>query len=96
MAKAPVLFVLILFITFPVWVALGGMAFGLIVGLIGAIFGIVGAIFGIFFAVLGGAFHLIFGLGSWHTHHHFFNPYIFLALIIVAVLVISKRSKRAN
>ena len=95
MTKSPVLLVLILFLTIPIWIAAGGMAFGLIMGLIGAIFGVVGAIFGVFFGILGGAFHLLFGWGS-HGHHFFFNKYIFLALIIVAALVISKRSKRVN
>ncbi|HZX74161.1 MAG TPA: hypothetical protein VFE57_07065 [Cyclobacteriaceae bacterium] len=96
MAKSPVLLVLILFITFPIWIAAGGIAFGLIMGLIGAIFGVIGALFGVFFGIIGGAFHLLFGLGSWHGHHFFFNKYIFLALIIVAVLVMSKRPRRVN
>ena len=93
MAKSPVLLVLILFITFPIWIAAGGLVFGLIMGLIGAIFGVIGAVFGVFFGLIGGVFHLLFGLGSWHGHHFFFNKYIFLTLIIVVAIVISKRSK---
>jgi Flp pilus assembly protein protease CpaA len=96
MAKSPVLLVLILFLTFPIWIAAGGVVFGLMMGLIGAIFGVIGAIFGIFFGIIGGAFHLLFGLGSWHGHHFFFNKFVCLALIIVAVLVVNKRSKRVN
>ena len=95
MAKSPVLLVLILFITFPIWIAAGGILFGLIMGLIGAVFGVIGALFGVFFGIIGGALHLLFGLGSW-GHHFFFNKYIFLALIIVTAIIVSKRSKKTN
>jgi hypothetical protein len=98
MAKAPVLFVLVLVLTFPLWIGVGGMFFGLMMGLIGgligAFFGLMGAIFGVVFGILGEVFHIFFGFGSWHGHHYFFNKYVFLALVIVAALVISKRTKK--
>jgi|GEM_PF-6169662 len=97
MAKSPILLVLILFITFPFWIAAGGIGFGLFMGLIGAMIGVIGAIFGIFFGLLGGALHFLFGFGSWHDHHpFFFNKYIFLAIVIIAGIIISKRSKPTN
>ena len=95
MAKAPIILVLILFITIPIWIAAGGMVFGIMMGLVGALFGLLGAIFGILFGIVGGMFHLLFGMG-WHEHHFFFNKYTFLALLIVAAIAISKKRERNN
>ena len=90
MARSPVLLLLILFITIPIWICLGGMFFGLTMGFIGVIVGLIGAIFGAFFGILGGIFHFLFG------HHHFFGKYVFVALIIVIAIVLSKRAKKIS
>ncbi len=93
-----VLLVLILIITFPFWIAIAGVVFGLVVGIFGGIIGLLGGIFGGIVGLIGGIFGGIFGFNSWHMGwdwpHFHFNKYVFFALLIVAVLVINKRQNR--
>ncbi len=104
-----VLLILILVITFPVWIALAAVVFGLTVGIFGGLVGLVGGLFGGIFGLLGGIFGAIMGLiggffglifGShdlqfgWNWPDFHFNRYVFFALLIVVALVISKRQRR--
>ena len=99
-----VLLVLILILTFPFWIALAAVVFGL-VGIFGGIMGLIGGLFGGIFGLIGGIFGGImgiiggiFGFDSWHMGwdwpHFHFNGYVFFALLIVAALVIKKRQSR--
>ncbi len=99
MQRTPtVLLVLILIITFPFWIALAAVVFGLVVGIFGGIIGLIGGLFGGIFGLIGGIFGGIFGINSWHMGwdwpHFHFNGYVFFALLIVAALVINKRQNR--
>jgi hypothetical protein len=99
MQRTPtILLVLILIITFPAWIALAAVVFGLVVGIFGGIIGLIGGLFGGIFGLIGGIFGGIFGFNSWHMGwdwpHFHFNGYVFFALLIVAALVINKRQKR--
>jgi hypothetical protein len=110
MQRTPtILIVLILIITFPAWIALAAVVFGLVVGifggimgliggLFGGIFGLIGGIFGAIMGLIGSIFGAIFGFDSWHTGwdwpHFHFNGYVFFALLILAALVINKRQNR--
>ena len=106
MQRTPtILLVLILIITFPAWIALAAVVFGLGVGIFGGIMGLIGGLFGGIFGliggimgVIGGIFGAIFGFDSWHMGwdwpHFHFNKYVFFALLIVAALVIHKRQNR--
>lgn len=80
--------------------------FGLLIGLIGGAFGIVmgvlGAVFGAIIAVISLPFRLIFGgfdMGvdcpTLFSGFHF-NKYTFLALIIIAALVIQRKGRKAS
>lgn len=97
-----VLLILILVITFPVWIALAAVVFGLTVGIFGGLVGLIGGLFGgIFGAIMGligGFFGLIFGSPDlhfgWDWPDFHFNRYVFFALLIVVALVISKRQRR--
>ena len=86
-ATTTVLLVLILLITFPFWIALAAVVFGLVVGIFGGIIGLIGGIFG-----------GIFGFDSWHMGwnwpHFHFNKYVFFALLIIAAIAINKRQSR--
>jgi MFS family permease len=99
MQRTPtVLLVLIIIITFPFWIALAAVVFGLVVGIFGGIIGLIGGIFGGIVGLIGGIFGGIFGFDSWHwgwsLPHFHFNKYVFFALLIIAALVINKRQNR--
>ena len=93
-----VLLVLILLITFPFWIALAAVVFGLVVGIFGGIIGLIGGIFGAIIGLIGGIFGGIFGFDSWHIGwnwpHFHFNKYVFFALLIIAAIAINKRQSR--
>jgi len=99
MQRTPtVLLVLILLITFPFWIALAAVVFGLVVGIFGGIIGLIGGIFGGIIGLIGGIFGGILGFDSWHwgsnwPHFHF-NKFVFFALLIIVALAIKKRQDR--
>jgi hypothetical protein len=90
------LIVIILVLTFPVWIAIGGMLIGVVAGLFGAMFGIVAALFAGIITLIALPFKILFGWGGWGWHgpDFFGNGYVWLALLILAALIISKRSKK--
>lgn len=101
-SSSTILLVILLFLTFPIWIGLGGLVIGLTFGLIGGVFGliggIIGAVFGTIAWVFKSIFHIFFG---WHTDvdwpfhsHHHFSGYTFLAIIIVVALVVNHRGKK--
>jgi len=89
-----VLVILILILTFPLWIALGGVAIGVIAGLFGAMIGIVAALFAGVFALITLPFRILFGWGDWSCFSGFHgNGFVWLALLIFAALIISRRKK---
>jgi hypothetical protein len=89
------LIVLMLIITFPFWIAIGGVIIGVIGAIFGVTVGIVGAIFGGLFALIALPFKLLFGWGDWSCNLSGFhnNGFVWLALLIFAALLISRRNK---
>lgn len=94
-SNSTVLVVIILVLTFPLWIGLGGALLGVIAGLFGAMVGIIAALFGVVIALIALPFKLIFGWGhwGWHGPHVDGNGFVWLALLIVAALIINKRKK---
>lgn len=90
------LIVIILVLTFPVWIAIGGALIGVVAGLFGVMIGIVAALFAGIIALIALPFKIFFGWGGWvwHGPEIFHNGYAWLALLIVAALIVSKRSKK--
>jgi hypothetical protein len=89
------LIVLILIITFPFWIAIGGVMIGLIGGIFGITFGIMGALFGGMMALIALPFKLLFGWGDWSCGTSGFpgNGFVWFALLIFAALVITRRNR---
>jgi hypothetical protein len=95
-SSSTVLVIIILVLTFPLWIGLGGALIGVVAGLFGAMIGVVAALFGGIIALIALPFKLIFGWGDWScdwpSGFHG-NGFVWLALLIFAALVISKRKK---
>ena len=94
-SSSTLLIVLILIITFPFWIAIGGLIIGLLAGIFGITFGLLGALLGGMFALIALPFKLLFGGGDWScglTGFHS-NGFVWLALLIFAALIISRRNK---
>jgi hypothetical protein len=94
-SSSTVLVVIILVLTLPLWLGLGGALIGVVAGLFGAMIGVVAALFGGLIALIALPFKLIFGWGDWGWHgpHFHGNGFVWLALLIVVALFISKRKK---
>ena len=95
-----VLIVIVLVLTFPLWLALGGALIGVIAGIFGAMIGLVAALFAGIVALIALPFKTLFGWGDWSClwpgvfsgFHD--NGYVWLAMLIIAALIISKRSRK--
>lgn len=89
-----VLVFLIIILTFPLWIALGGIAIGVVAGLFGAMIGVVAALFAGVVALIVLPFKILFGWGEWSCFSGFHgNGFVWLALVIFAALIINKRKK---
>lgn len=99
------LIIILLLLTFPIWIGIAGGLFGLAMGLFGAIIGIVAGFFGILGGVLGAIFGAIAEVFSWifggifdwdvdyFPHFHFLRPLAFL-LIVFAIVLLSRPRKK--
>jgi hypothetical protein len=89
---SPVLLVLILVITFPIWITIGAVLFGVVAGLFGAVIGIFAGIVGVLIGALLLPFKILFGWGDWGFHAHNHTYMILAAILIAALLIRRKRS----
>jgi len=90
-----ILIVLMLIITFPFWIAMGGVIIGVIGALFGVTVGLMGAILGGTIALIALPFKLLFGWGDWSCNFSGFhnNGFVWFALIIFVALIITRRNK---
>lgn len=96
------LLIILLIITFPLWIGIAGGLIGLVLGLAGAIIGIIAAVFGVIGSILSGIFGAIFGVFDWgYADVDFFDFSIrkfigaLLLIAVIAMIVQSKKTKRA-
>ena len=92
-SSSTLLIVLILIITFPFWIAIGGVILGLLAGIFGVTIGLIGALFGGMIALIALPFKLLFGGGDWSCGISGFhnNGFVWLALLIFASLIINRK-----
>jgi hypothetical protein len=90
--------IVLLVLTFPIWIGIAGGIIGLVFGVVGGAFGLVagliGGIFGAIGAIIGGIFDIIFR--PWHgfQFHHFNGFWFLVGLIVIVALVRSRRQTR--
>ena len=94
-SASSVLLIVLLIVTFPIWIGIAGGLFGLIAGLFGAAIGLVAGIFGAIVGIFGAIFGWIF---DWNVHMHwpvvFFGSGFFITIAIVLVVVLITRSRK--
>jgi hypothetical protein len=95
---ATILLVIILVLTFPIWIGILGGLIGVVAGLFGAMFGIMGALLGGIFAVIALPFKVLFGWGDWSCHwpvgfHGMGRGFVWVTLLIIVILILNKRGK---
>lgn len=96
-----VLVIILLVLTFPLWIGLAGGLFGIVMGLMGAVIGIIAGVFGAIFGVIGAIFGGIFSIFDWDHNWHF--PFIYhlsvfklfiIGMIIFAIVLVSRKGKK--
>ncbi len=92
------LLILILVITFPVWLVIGGVLVGVIAGILGVLMGVFGALLGGFFALLALPFNFLFG--GWGIHDggilHFRDNKLTIIAIVILVALVVRRQRSAS
>lgn len=96
-----VLLLLVLLITFPVWIVVGAVLVGVLGGIFGIVFGVIGAVIGGVFALIALPFKLIFGGHFWGTDgwdglYHIHNKTYVIVALILAVALLARRKKTTN
>ena len=92
-SSSTVVMAIILIITFPIWFAVGGTLFGVMIGVFGALFGaavgVAAAIFGVIVTLITLPFKIVFGWGhwGWHGFPHFHGGFWLITLIVIAALI---------
>lgn len=96
--SSTLLLILILVITFPVWLVVGGVLFGILAGVFGALIGVFGALLGGFFALVALPFKILFG--DWGIHDggifHFQDNTLTIIAIVILVALVVRRQRSAS
>jgi hypothetical protein len=97
--SATILLILILVITAPIWLTVGGVLIGvfggIVGGIFGAIFGIFGGLLGAFFALMALPFKLLFGgFDFFDGDFHLSGKAVFIILLVVLLVASLKRQRQ--
>lgn len=94
--SSKILLAVLLILTFPLWIAIGGIMIGLLAGIIGGTFGIIGAIIGTIFGIIGSVFGWIFDWDHFEIDLPFtiWNTKLFVLSAIVLIIVLVTRSRK--
>jgi hypothetical protein len=89
-----VLIVLVIILTFPLWIGILAGAVGIVAGVFGAVFGVIGGVFGAIFGVFGALFGWMFDWSPWNFHFAFGGMKFFAIITIILVAVYLSRARR--
>ena len=90
------LLILILVITFPVWLVIGSILFGVVAGIFGALIGLFGALLGGFFTLLALLFKVHFG--GWRIFDggiFYFRDHSLTVIAIIILMALVVRWQRS-
>jgi hypothetical protein len=92
------LLIIILLLTFPLWIGLAGGLIGLVAGAFGLVIGLIAGVFGLFAGLIGG----MFGFVGWvfdgvfdfdmHPFNFVVSPFLILLFVVAVIMVF--RSKQ--
>jgi hypothetical protein len=95
-----VLLLIILVLTFPLWIGLAGGLIGLVAGLFGLVIGLIAGVFGMLAGLIGGMFGFVGwvfdGLFDFDMHPFNFVVSPFLILLFIVAVIMVFRSKQHN
>ena len=94
--SSTILILLVLLITFPIWIAVGGIFLGIIGGLIGALFGVIGALFGVLMTLIALPFKLLVGHGWLEDGIFHFNNHTWTIVAVVLIVALLVRRQRTT
>jgi hypothetical protein len=93
-----VLLLIVLLLTFPLWIGIAGALIGLVAGAFGLVIALVAGVFGLFAGLVGGIFGFVGwifdGLFDWDMHPFNFVVSPFLLLLFIVAVVMIFRSKQ--
>lgn len=96
------LLIIILLLTFPLWIGLAGGLIGLIAGAFGLVIGLIAGVFGLFAGLIGGMFGFVGwvfdGVFDWDMHPFNFvvSPFLLLLFIVAVVMVFRSKQQTAR
>jgi hypothetical protein len=93
--NSSVLIVILLVLSFPIWIGLLGGLFGIVAGVFGAVFGVIAGIFGAMFGIIGGLFGWAFDWHGPHLFHFGIGPVSLLAMALIIFVVVLVTKKKA-
>jgi hypothetical protein len=94
-STSTVLIVLLVVLTFPLWIGLIGGLFGLIFGIFGAVFGIIAGVFGAVFGMIGSIFGWIFHWDApFNFHMGFLGIKAFTIIAVIFLVIYLARGRR--
>jgi hypothetical protein len=89
-----VLVTIVLLLTFPIWISIAAVVFGLAAGMFGLIFGLIAGLFGIVIGIIAFPFKLIFGWNDWGWHPFHFGIYSdgwFIVAVVVLIAIVLRK-----
>lgn len=92
------LIIIVLILTFPLWIGIAGGLVGLVAGVFGLIIGLIAGAFGLFAGLIGGMFGFVGwvfdGLFDFDMHPFNFVVSPFLILLFIVAVIMVFRSKQ--
>lgn len=90
--SSTILLILVLVLTAPIWLTVGGVLIGVFGGIVGVVFGAFGALVGGFFSLLALPFNLVFGsCDVFDDGFHLSGKTLFFLCVVLLVVAAMRR-----
>ena len=105
-STSSVLLIILIVLTFPIWIGIAGGVFGLMAGLFGAAIGVIAGVFGAIAGIVGAIFGMLGKFLGWILggmfdiqilpHVHFPGPITIFLIVLVIALVVQSNKKSSK